>query len=131
MSEIFSDVSWSAVIAGAVVAFLVGWLWYSPILFVKGWAEGSGIDMEHSSGPPAGAMITQFAGLLLMSWFVGVTAKTDALFTVILGTLAFAVLHTAGGMFSGKSQYARNVEAGYWIVCLVVMIASQGILRGM
>lgn len=33
-----AKVNWLAVGIGTVAAFLVGWLWYSPILFIKGWA---------------------------------------------------------------------------------------------
>ena len=44
--------------------------------------------------------------------FVGVMAVANALATVIPGTIAFTVLMYAGGMFTDKSAYARNVDAG-------------------
>ena len=55
----------------------------------------------------------------------------SALLTVILATIAFTALGYSGGMFGKQSAYARNVNAGYWIVCLVVMIICQGVIRGM
>lgn len=128
MGELTTGVSWLAVIVGAVASFLVGWLWYSPKLFGPKWAEGVGVKMGTASEMPVAAMVTQFVGLLLMSWFVGVTAVSSALLTVILGTVAFTVLAYSGGLFTKKSTYARNVDAGYWIVALVVMIVCQGIL---
>jgi len=131
MSEITTGVSWLAVIVGAAVSFLVGWLWYSPKLFGPKWAKGGGVEMGTANDMPAAAMATQLTGLLLMSWFVGVTAASDALLTVILATLAFTVLAYSGGLFTKKSAYARNVDAGYWIVALVIMILSQGLIRGM
>jgi Protein of unknown function (DUF1761) len=131
MGEITNGVSWLAVLAGAIVAFLAGWLWYSPTLFGVKWAEGSGIKMGSTGKMPAVAMATQALGLLLMSWFVGVTANSNALYTVILATLAFTVLQFSGNSFSGKSTYARLVDAGYWIVCLIVMVICQGLIRGM
>ena len=131
MAELTTGVSWLAVIVGAVASFLLGWLWYSPKLFGRKWAEGVGVDMGTATKMPLGAMVSQIVGLLLMSWFVGVTAVSSALFTVILGTLGFTVLAYSGGMFTKKSIFARNVEAGYWIACLVVMIICQGIFRGM
>jgi len=120
-------VSWAGVIVGAVVAFLVGWLWYSPKFFGVKWAEGSGVEMNSADKMPMDAMGAQALGLLLMSWFVGVTAASNALLTVILATVAFAVLQWSGNTFSGKSTYARNVDAGYWIVALAVMIVAQGV----
>ncbi|MDF1607238.1 DUF1761 domain-containing protein [Hoeflea sp. YIM 152468] len=131
MSEITTGVSWFAVLIGAVVSFLAGWLWYSPMLFGPKWAKGVGVEMGTASTMPVAAMVTQFAGLVLMSWFVGVTAAANALSSVILATLAFTVLAYSGGLFTKKSAYARNVEAGYWIASLVIMILSQGLVRSL
>ena len=128
MEEITANVGWLAVIVSAVVSFLVGWLWYSPMLFGPKWAEGVGVEMGTADEMPFGAMAAQFAGLFLMSWFVGVTAANNALLTVILGTLAFAVLGFSGGGFRKNSIYARWTDFGYWIVALVVMVVCQGIL---
>jgi hypothetical protein len=127
MNELTTDVSWTGVIVGAVVSFLVGWLWFSPKLFGTKWAEGVGVELGTAGNMPVGAMVAQFIGLMLMSWFVGVTAVSNALLTVILATVAFIVLAYSGGMFAQKSGYARNVEAGYWIICLVIMIVFQGV----
>ena len=130
MEELTTGVSWLGVIAGAVVAFLLGWLWYSKLFGAK-WAEGVGVEFGAASDMPLAAMATQVVGLLLMSWFVGVTAVSNALLTVILGTVAFTVLAYSGGLFTKKSRYARNVDAGYWVVSLVIMIVCQGIFRSM
>ena len=127
MAELMTGVSWLAVVVGAVVSFLAGWLWYSPKLFGPKWAEGVGVEMGTASEMPVAAMVSQVVGLLLMSWFVGVTAASDALLTVILGTVAFVVLAYSGGLFRKNSTYARNTDAGYWLVSLVIMIICQGI----
>ncbi len=39
MSELVDGLSWLAVISGFVLSFLLGWVWYSPGLFGKKWAE--------------------------------------------------------------------------------------------
>ena len=131
MGEITTGVSWLAVFVGAVFSFVLGYFWYSPTLFGVKWAEGSGVKLNTADRMPIGAMISQGIGLLLMSWFVGVTANSNALYTVILATVAFTVLVYSGNSFSGKSSYARNTDAGYWISCLVIMIICQGVIRGM
>ena len=131
MGELTMGVSWMGVIVGTVVAFLVGWLWYSPMLFGKRWASDQGLELGNAQDMPIPAMGMQVVGLFLMSWFVGVTAVSNALLTVILATVAFTALGISGGMFSRQSAYVRNVNAGYWIVALVVMIICQGIFRGM
>jgi hypothetical protein len=131
MGEITNGVSWLAVIAGAIVSFLLGWLWYSPKLFGTKWAEGSGVKMNTVDKMPVVAMVSQGIGLLLLSWFVGVTANSNALLTVILATVAFTVLAFSGNSFSGKSNYAKWADAGYWIAVLVVMIVCEGLIRKM
>ncbi len=127
MAEITTGVSWIAVIAGAIISFLIGWLWYSPKLFGEKWAEGTGVDLGNATEMPVVAMVAQFVGLLLMSWFVSVTAANNALLTVFLATIAFTVLAYSGNTFSKKTSYARNVDAGYWIVALIVMIIVNAI----
>ena len=128
MGELTSGVNFLAVIVGAVLAFVAGWAWYSPKFFGVKWAEGSGVKMGDASEMPAAAMAAQGIGLFLMSWFVGITAANGMLLTVILATVGFAFLAYSGNTFSGKSAYARNVDAGYWIAALVIMIIVQGIL---
>ena len=88
MEEITTNVSWLAVIVGAIVSFLVGWAWYGP-LFGKKWAEGVGVELGNAQDMPMGAMGLQMLGLLLMSWFVAVTAASNLLLTVYLIILHF------------------------------------------
>ena len=127
MQELTAGVSWLGVGAGAIVSFLAGWLWYSPKLVGTKWALGNGVDLGAASEMPVGAMVSQIIGLFLMSWFVVVSAVSNALLTVILATIAFTVLAYSGGMLGKKSAYARNVDAGYWVTSLVIMIVFQGI----
>lgn len=127
MTEITANVNWIAVGVGTIISFLAGWLWYSPKLFGVKWAEGVGVEMGSASEMPVAAMVFQLLGLFLMSWFVGVTATHDAILTVVLATLAFTTLAYSSGLFEKTSGYARNVNAGYWLLSLVIMIACQGI----
>lgn len=128
MAELTTDVNWLAVIVGAVLAFLLGWLWYSPMLFGKKWAEGHGVEMGSASSMPMAAMGMQGLGLLLASWFVGVTAVSSSLGTFILAFVAFAVLHASNCLFAKKSSYVVMTESGYWIASGVVMFIVQAIL---
>ncbi len=68
MGELTTGVSWLGVVVGAVVSFLVGWLWFSPKLFGVKWAEGVGVELGAASEMPVGAMVFQVIGLLLVCW---------------------------------------------------------------
>ena len=127
MDEIVLNVNWVAVIVGAIVSFLLGWLWYSPKLFGVKWAEGVGVSLDNGSAMPVGAMATQAIGMFLYAWVVGVTAKNEALLTIILIMLALVFLTAAGGKFSQKSTYAIVTESGFVVVMTIVMIIVQGI----
>lgn len=127
MPELTADVNWIAVAAGTILSFLVGWLWYSPIGFGEKWAQGSRVSLDDAAQMPAMAMVSQFVGIFLFSWVVGVTETRNALATIILITAAFAVLLVANGYFAQKNRYARSVEAGYIIAMAIVMIGCQAV----
>ncbi len=95
--EDFSRVNWLAVTVGTVVSFLVGWVWYSPKLFGKKWAEGSGVSLDSADKMPIFAMVTQLVALLLLALVIGITATIDALITAILAILAVAAFTASNG----------------------------------
>ena len=128
MQEITASVSWLAVIVGTILSFLLGWLWYSPMLFGKKWAEGVGVELGAASDMPVGAMVTQLIGIFLLAWVFGVTAANEALLTIILVVLALAALIFSGGMFAKKSMYAVYTESGFIIAMGVVMFLVQAVL---
>ena len=129
MEELTTNVNWLAVIVGAVVAFFLGWIWYSPKVLGRKWAEGVGIDLDTECDTmPVAAMVTQAIATLLLAWIVGVTAAHNALFTMILITLTIIFLMIGGGLFSKKSSYAIFTEAGFVVVMVVVMIICQALL---
>lgn len=128
MEELTTNVNWIAVIVGAVVAFILGWLWYSPKLFGTKWAEGVGVDLGASTEMPVAAMITQAIATLLLAWVVGITAAHNALLTMILITITIVLLMIAGSFFSKKSNYAIATEAGFVIAMVVVMVVVQALL---
>ena len=128
MEEITANVNWLAVIIGAILAYLLGWLWYSPALFGKTWAEGVGVALGSADQMPVGAMVMQAIGTLLLAWVVGVTAASNALMTFILIVLTIAVLVFAGGMFAKKSKAAVWIESGFVVAMTIVMFVVQAIL---
>lgn len=127
MEELTANVNWIAVIVGTIASFLLGALWYSPIGFGKKWASGSRVSLEDADEMPAMAMVTQFIGVFLFAWVVGVTETHNALLTIILITVTIAVLLVANGYFAQKNAAARAIEAGYVVAMALVMVICQGI----
>jgi hypothetical protein len=127
MAEITANVNWLAVIVGAIVAYLLGMLWYSPKLFGTTWAAGAGVSFDDASGLPVMAMITQAIGTFLLAWVVGVTAASNALLTIILIVVAMVTLMGAGGMYAKKSGNVIAVDTGFIVAMTIIMIVCQGI----
>lgn len=125
MQEITTGIAWWGVIVGAVVAFVVGWLWYSPMLFGKQWAAGNNVELGSAANMPMAAMALQAVGLLLVSWFVGVTAVDSHLWTFILAVVAFGVLQASGGLFAKKPQAVVLIDFGYLVAAAIVMFIAQ------
>ncbi|MBT8078106.1 MAG: DUF1761 domain-containing protein [Gammaproteobacteria bacterium] len=70
------DVNWLAVSVAAIATFVIGGLWYSPLLFYKKWAALVGMTPEkQGKGHPAltygVSFILSFAAAFVFSLFLG------------------------------------------------------------
>ena len=59
----FAQLNWLAIALGVIATFVLGWLWYSPILFGKKWALGSGVNLDNAEKMLTMAMLTQVLAL--------------------------------------------------------------------
>jgi hypothetical protein len=128
MGELTEGVNWLAVGIGTVLSFLLGWVWYSPMLFAKKWIEGINVKPNPNAKMPVPAMVIQLIATFLLAWLVGIGAAHNALATTVLIVLTIIALFIANGLFGSKSNYAIATEAGFVAAMAVVMIAVQGIL---
>ncbi len=131
MDELTVGVNWLAVIISFVLSFMLGWLWFSPKLFGKKWADGvPGVSMEDDCGgkPPALAMITQALGVFGFAWLVGVTASYNALVTLMLIVITIILLIISNGKFANKSNTAVIIEAAYILDMVIIMAICQALL---
>jgi len=127
MEEIIANVNWIAVIVGAVAAYGLGMLWYSPKMFGAKWMAGAGVSPD-SKGPVRHAMVAQAVGTLLLAWVIGITAATDSILIAILIAITISVLIKANGLFGQKGKAAIMVEAGYVIAMVAVMIVAHALI---
>lgn len=128
MEDLIVDINWLAVIVGAVLAFMLGWLWYSPKLFGNKWAAAVGINMSAPSKPMSIAMLAQAVSTFLLAWVIGITERADSLSTAVLVGLMVAGLIKANGLFAQKPRYAVMVESSFILAMVAVMIATHVVL---
>lgn len=118
-----SAINWLAVVAAALSAFVVGGLWYSPILFLKPWMAGTGLTEEDlQKGHPAkvygGSFVLSLLAAAVFAIFLGSTPALG--FAVGAGFAAgLAWVMTSFGinyLFEQKPLKLWLVNGGYHTV---------------
>jgi len=127
-----------AILVASVVSFLVGMVWYSPLLFGKVWIKLIGIskeDMEKSMKKGmATSMLLGFVTLLVMSYvlryFIEVLRYSTAIDGVILGFMIwigfFATSMMGIVLWENKPWGLYLINTLHYLVVLVIMGAILG-----
>lgn len=116
-----TEVSWVAVGVATVLCFVLGYLWYSPMMFGKSWAEGVGVDIGPDAKAPVGAMVTQLIGVFLLAWLVAVSVELRAWAATAVIVLMAAFLVMSANMFSQNSDRSTLIQGAFVIVMGVIM----------
>jgi hypothetical protein len=133
--------SWLAILAAAVAAWLIGALWYSPLLFARAWATA------HEYTPERLAAMQARAGRAYAGSFVAflVIAAVLCVFLAHLGVadwsrgagwgfhawLGFALpIGFIAWLYSDRRFATFAIDAGYQLVYLTVMGAIIGAWMG-
>lgn len=132
-----STINYLAVLVAALSTFLIGGLWYSPLLFGKAWMRANNFTA---------AEVEKFSKARMFGWsfvFALVMAFTLAMFLASPGTtvtwgMAAGALTGVGwvamaegiiGVFENKSWAYIAINGGYMIIAFVVMGAIIGAWR--
>ncbi len=129
------NLHWLAILVAAISTMVVGFLWYSPLLFAKPWIREMGHDpndkavMEEMrkgagraySGSFIASLISAFTLALILH---GLHAEDlhfglMASFHVWLGFVATVQL--TGALFAKQSMKLFAINTGYQLVCYLVM----------
>jgi uncharacterized protein DUF1761 len=120
-----------AVLVSGVVIFMLGGLWYSPVLFAKRWVALIGkseAELKASAGSMPLSYIFVFLCGLLTAWVmalvVGNFAPASAVDGAVIGAicwLGFAGATSFGsGLFSGKAKTLWLIDSGFNLVAFVI-----------
>jgi hypothetical protein len=129
------SLNWVAILVAAVSTMVVGFLWYSPLLFAKPWMREMGYDpndkakteeMKKSAGRAYGgsfvaSLISAFTlalilhGLRAEDLHFGIMAS----FHIWLGFVA--TMQFTGALFMKQSMKLFAINTGYQLVCYLVM----------
>ncbi len=124
----FLDIRFVAILASTVAYMLIGWLWYSPLLFGRIWQNVVGLKDEELPNPgPAigGSIIAGFIMSYILGYFVMATHSVTALTGLILGVilwLGFVFTSQILGVLYGSRPWKLFlIDAGYLAVALAIM----------
>lgn len=131
------DVNWIAVVVAALSGFMVGGLWYGPIMGKK-WMGAVGLTEEQIKTGNNGALYGgAFAFSLLASWTLAhtfatygselsVTVKILSAFGVALGFILPAL--GTNYLFQMKFKKLFLIDAMYWILFYLAMGTVHALL---
>lgn len=124
------DVNWLSVALAALAGFVVGGIWYGPLMGKK-WMGAVGLSEEQIKQGNMGMIYGgAFAFSLLASWTLAHTFATYAqdlsipvkvmtAFGVALGFIVPAI--GTNYLFSQKSKALFFIDAGYWLLFYIAM----------
>lgn len=140
-------INYLAVLVSAVVFFIIGGLWYSPIMFANSWIKEIGLSDEQvkamkEKGPGAKPFIISFVGGLVMAFvtahmvdFMKVVFGDSGMSNLAIGLttafwmwLGYIATYTLNSVaYENKSWKLYFINNGYQIVGLFVMGGILGV----
>jgi hypothetical protein len=136
----FHHINLLGILVAAVSTMVVGFLWYSPMLFAKPWIREMGYDMndkakmeemKKSAGPAyAGSFVASLVSAFMLALFLHWTRTENWQFGLLIGFhvwLGFvATVQLTGVLFMKQSMKLFAINTGYQLVCYLVMGAILG-----
>jgi hypothetical protein len=127
-----ANVNIIAVLVAAVVTFVLGMFWYSPVLFGRQWMEAHGYTREQMEGMRRGmlkAYVISLGCYIVMAWvlaqfavYTNASGPAQGLWLGFLSWLGFvAATGLTAHVFSGKRFATFVIDAGYQLSYLLIM----------
>jgi len=129
------SLNWLAILVAAISTMILGFIWYSPLLFAKPWTREMGYDlndkakmeeMRKSAGPAyAGSFVASLISAFTLALILhGLQAQSlnfglMASFHIWLGFVA--TVQFTGALFAKQSMKLFAINTGYQLVCYLVM----------
>ena len=126
------EVNYLAVALAALSAFLLGGLWYSPLLFANKWAALAGVSEEKMK---SGSMAMIFGGAFLLNliaayvlamFLAGMALQAAALAGLSVGLCWVATSFGVSYLFERRPLGLWLINAGYFTLQFTAMGAILG-----
>jgi hypothetical protein len=125
-------VNYLAVLVAAIAVFVLGWLWYSPLLFYKPWMRARGMDPAVAMAGakmPAGKLVIELVRCIVLAYVIarfvallGISSWMGAVHFGILAWIGFPVILLTGSiLWESVPVKVAAIHAGDWLVKLLVI----------
>lgn len=132
-----STINYLAVFVAAICSFVIGGVWYSPLLFAKPWMQENGFTEEYLKG---GNQAKIFGVAFVLSFIISFNlamflndGKPDLVWGISAGALAgVGWVATSIGityLFERKSLKLFLINAGYHMITFMVMGGILGVWK--
>jgi hypothetical protein len=139
----FLGVNLWAVLVAALATMVVGFLWYSPMLFAKPWMVLMGYDpnnkekiaeMQKSAGPSyAMSLVASLLAAFVLGKLIAVSGAVTAVNGLKIGLVVWlgfvTTVQFTNALFSRQRNRLYMINTGYQLVCYVAMGAILGAWR--
>jgi surface polysaccharide O-acyltransferase-like enzyme len=139
----FLGVNLWAVLVCALATMVVGFLWYSPVLFANPWMVLMGYDpndkakiaeMQKSAGPAyAMSTVVGILSAFVLGKLIAVAGSTTAVDGLKIGLVVWlgfvTTVQFTNSLFSHQRNKLYLINTGYQLVCYVAMGAILGAWR--
>ena len=125
-------VNYLAVLVAAIAVFVLGWLWYSPLLFYKPWMRARGLDPAVAMAGakmPAGKLVIELVRCFVLAYivahFVAAVGVNNLFGAVHFGLFAWigfpVILLTGSVLWDNVPVKVAAIHAGDWLVKMLVI----------
>ena len=139
----FLGVNLWAVLVSALATMVVGFLWYSPVLFANPWMVLMGYDpndkakiaeMQKSAGPSYFmSLIASILAAFVLGKLIAVAGADSAVEGLKIGLVVWlgfvTTVQFTNALFSRQKNKLYMINTGYQLVCYVAMGAILGAWR--
>ena len=133
MAVAFQSLNWLAVIAASLATFILGGIWYSPLMFGRAWMEVAKIteEMMKNSNPAVtygGAFVLTLISAINLGMFLGPQSTLSFGITAGAATgigwvaTSFGVVY----LFEQRPRLHWFINASYMVVAFIIMGAILG-----
>lgn len=134
---------WAVLVCG-VATMVLGFLWYSPMLFANPWMKLMGYDpndkakiaeMQKSAGPSYGmSFIASLLGAAMLGKIISIAGVNSAVAGMEYGLAVWlgfvATVQLTNSLFMRQPAKLFAINTGYQLICYLTMGAILGVWRG-